>query len=321
MLTRTAMRTIRAIAREFVFLSGLFLINPSSAQTLHPLPDEELLRAEALENEARFPDAETALRSYLQQHPGSARAMYDLGKALHYQNRPKDSLASYTAAAALSPPATEDLRVVALDYVLLADYSDAARWLNRALQNDPADAELWYDLGRTRMMQLDFTAAETALRQSLALSPLLVKAENNLGVTYEALNRSTEALKAYQQAIAWQRESPYRSEQPLLNYGKLLVDQNRVADALPSLQAAVEIAPNNPKCREQLARALSLSGKDQVDRAQMEMREAIRLDPLNARLHFQLGILYRKAGKLDLAKEQLDLSGKLYGSHATDPDK
>ena len=51
------------------------------------------------------------------------------------------------------------------------------------------------------------------------------------------------------------------------------------------------------------------------------MLEAIRLDPSNARLHFQLGIMYRQAGKSELAREQLDLSGKLYGTHETDPDR
>ena len=321
MLTREVLRRIGAITKELVFVSGLALVSRSAAQTLNAAPDEALFRAETLVSEAHFADADKALRAYLQQHPGSAKAMYDLGKVLHYENRPTDSLASYTAAAAISPPAANDLRVVALDYVLLADYSDAVRWFDYALKSDPADAELWYDLGRTRMMQLDFTAAETALRRSLAISPHLVKAENNLGVTYEALNRSTEALQAYQEAIGWQRDLSHRSEQPLLNYGKLLIDQNRIAEAVPPLEAAVEIAPNSAKCHEQLARALSRSGKDQGDRAQKEMLEAIRLDPLNARLHYQLGILYRQARKPELATEQLELSGKLYGSHATDPDR
>ncbi len=247
--------------------------------------------------------------------------MYDLGEVLYYENRPKDSLASYTAAAALSAPAARDLRFVALDYVLLEDYSDAVRWLDRALKSDPADSELWYDLGRTRMMQLNFTAAETALQRSLAIAPRLVKAKNNLGVTYEALNRSAEALEAYQEAIAWQRDLPRRSEQPLLNYGKLLIEQNRIAEAVPPLETAIEIAPHNPKCHEQLSRALSRSGKDQSERAQKEMLEAVRLDPLNARLHFQLGILYRQAHKPELATEQLNLSGELYGSRMTDPDR
>ena len=315
------MCNIRAIVYAVVFLAGAAVFTALAAQTTKAAADENLLRVEALIGAARFADADTALRAYLQQHSGSAKAMYDLGKVLHYEDRPADSLASYTAAAALSPPSAEDLRIVALDYVLLQDYGDAIRWLDRAVQSSPRDAELWYDLGRTRMMQLDFTAAEKALRRSLTLSPGMVKAENNLGVTLEALNRSAEALQAYQQAIAWQQDLSHRSEQPLLNYGKLLIEQNRVGEALPPLEAAVAIAPNDPKCHEQLARALSRSGKEQSDRAQQEMLEAVRLDPSNARLHFQLGILYRQAGKPELAKEQLDLSGTLYGSHATDPDK
>ena len=227
------MRNICSFAREFVCVAGTALATVSPAQTPNAVPDESLFRAEALISEAHFHDADVALRAYLRQHSESARAMYDLGKVLHYEDQPKDSLTTYTVAAALSPPSAEDLRVVALDYVLLKDYGDAVRWLDRALQSAPADAELWYDLGRTRMMQLDFIAAETALQRSLALSPRLVKAENNLGVTYEALNRTADALQAYQQAIAWQQNLPRRSEQPLLNYGKLLIDENRLAPPKP----------------------------------------------------------------------------------------
>ena len=287
-----------------------------------PVPlDEDMSRAEALITTSHFAEAEAALRVYVQRNPTSARARYDLGKVLHYENRPKDSLASYTAAAAINPPAMEDLRLVALDYVLLEDYGDAIRWLERALEGDPGNAELWYDLGRTRMMQLDFTAAEAAFKQCLKLSPRLVKAENNLGVTYEAENRSPEAMEAYQAAIAWQRDSGHPSEQPFLNYGTLLIIQNRSGEAVAPLEAAVELAPNDPKCHEQLARALSQSGKDNADRAQKEMLEAIRLDPNNARLHFQLGLMYRRAGKSALAKEQMDLSARLYGTTGTDPGK
>ncbi len=315
------MRNLCAIAKQLVLVSGLATASLTTAQTPNTAHEADLLRIEALISEARFAEAETALLAYMQRHPRSAEAMYDLGKVFYYENRPKDSLASYTAAAAFSPPAAKDLRVVALDYVLLGDYGDAVRWLDRALESDPADAELWYELGRTRMMQLDFSAAETALRQSLVVSPHLVKAKNNLGVTFEALNRSAEALQAYQEAITWQRDLLRRSEQPLLNYGRLLVEQNRAAEAVPPLEAAIQIAPDNSECHEQLSRALSRSGKDQNDRAQKEMLEAIRLDPYNARLHFQLGILYRQARKPELATEQLSLSGKLYGSHAKDPDR
>jgi Tfp pilus assembly protein PilF len=41
-----------------------------------------------------------------------------------------------------------DLKIVALDYVLLNDYADADHWIRYSLSVDPNDAEAWYEAGR-----------------------------------------------------------------------------------------------------------------------------------------------------------------------------
>lgn len=290
-----------------------------------------LYRARYLATQGQFAAAERELRDYLVLHPGNAPALYEMGNLLYRENRPKESLAAYTEAAKGEPPSAEDLRIVALNYVLLDDFPDAVRWLDRAVAVDPRSAETWYDLGRSLMMQKDLPAAEIALKRSLTLIPepagsaVAVKAENNLGVTYEDEARGAEAEVAYLAAIGWQRGSQRPSEQPLLNYGKLLIATNRSAEAVAPLEEAARIAPGDPKCHEQLARALDKSAPrlgpgDAADRAQAEMLRAIQLDPSNARLHFELGLMYRRVGKLQLSHEQMALSGDLYGSHSTASD-
>ena len=283
-----------------------------------------LLQAQALLNAGEPAEAETALRAFLADHPQSAPAAYLLAHLLQQQAHARESLEWFTKAASESPPSVEDLRSVALDYVLLDDYADAARWLEHALQGGSTNAEAWYDLGRIRMMQNNFAGAEQALKKALSLHPRLVKAEDNLGVTYEGENRPADAETAYRQAIAWQQASAHPSEQPLLNLGSLLVTQQHGTEAIPILLQAVAIAPLNPKCREQLARAYEQTEQTgetaAMENAQQQMAEAVRLDPANARLHYQLGLLYRRAGKPQQAREELLLSAKLYGTKST-PDR
>ena len=290
-------------------------------------PDSPLLKAQALLNAGQPAQAEAAIRAILADQPQSAPAAYLLAHLLQQQAHPRESLKWFTKAASESPPAVEDLRSVALDYVLLDDYGDAARWLEHALQGGSTNAEAWYDLGRIRMMQNNFAGAEQALKKTLALQPRLVKAEDNLGVTYEGENRSADAEAAYRQAIEWQRTATHPSEQPLLNLGTLLAAQQHGAEAVPILLQAVAIAPGNPKCREQLARAYELTAQTEqtgeqtaIDSAQQQMAEAVRLDPANARLHYQLGLLYRRAGKPQQAKQEFLLSARLYGTKST-PDR
>jgi hypothetical protein len=49
------------------------------------------------------------------------------------------------------------------------------------------------------------------------------------------------------------------------------------------------------------------------------MQAAVRLDPHNPRLHYQLGLIYRRVGEPEKSKEEMLLSEKLYGPHSSEP--
>lgn len=260
--------------------------------------------------------AEEDIRKAIQIDPNSAEAMYFLARLLERRNVPRDSLSWFTHAAKIATPSGEDLRFVALDYILLKDTSDALHWLTRSVAMDPTNSEAWYDLARAWMTQGDYTKALQPMLRALSLEPKSVKAENNLGLIYEAQNRTKEAATAYKNAVLWQTSDPHPSEQPLLNYGTLLTTERHAAEAVPLLEQAASIAPSNFKCHEQLARALDQQG--QFLRASTEMAHAVELDPKNPRLHYQLGQMYRHSGNKAKAAEELALSAKLYGKNSSE---
>ncbi len=280
-------------------------------------PDALLLQSQSLINLAQFPAAESVLRSFTQQQPRSAQGWYLLGYVLQRENHPADSLQAFTKAAALAPPTPDDLKLVALDYVLLNDYPDAIRWLTRALHDDPKNTEAWYDLGRAHMHGGDFAAAVNAFQRSLALNPHQPKALDNLGLSYEAQNRNDDALRTYRAAIAENDQAPHRSEQPLLDAGALLNTRGGFAEAAPLLERAVVLAPGNAHCWEELARAYT--GLKDLPKARVAMERAVALDAANPRLHFQLGRLYRDAGLAQQAQQEFRRSSELYGTHSAEP--
>jgi len=51
-------------------------------------------------------------------------------------------------AAQHRTPTGDDLKIVGLDYVLLNDYPDAIKWLEKAVEAEPKNKEAWYFLGR-----------------------------------------------------------------------------------------------------------------------------------------------------------------------------
>ena len=263
-----------------------------------------------------LPHAESFTRGYLKQHPQSAPAMFLLGRVLEARNQPVESLEWFTRAATDMTPSAEDLRLVAMDYVLLSSYPDAHRWLSKSVELDPQNAESWYDLGRVRMMQGNLPSARAPLERSLALKPRQAKVANNLGIVAEADNAPDQAEALYRQAIAWQTAGDRPNEQPYLNLGVLLISQQKAAAAIPLLEKAVSIAPADSKCHEQLARAQEQQGN--IERALAELELAVKLEPASAHLHYQLGQLYRHTGQPDKAKAELLLSGTLYQQHSSE---
>jgi tetratricopeptide (TPR) repeat protein len=256
-----------------------------------------------------FPAAEDALRRYIASHTGSSDALYMLGFVLNRQNRPSDSLHVYTQAAALAPPTGDDLKIVALDYVLLDDYADAIKWLEKAVERDPKNEDAWYYLGRAYYTKARLGEARKAFETVLALNPHSSKAENNLGLILETEGQPAGAIDAYRSAIAWQEQSPHPSEQPYANLGNLLLEQGQTKEAIAPLEKAVALAPNNAFCHMTLGVAYRQLG--QLAGAQRELEKATELEPDNARAHYQLGRLYKDIHAVDRAQAEFEKTAEL----------
>jgi tetratricopeptide (TPR) repeat protein len=289
---------------------------PSAPHDAQTGPTDALLTQARTEIQAgSFSSADAMVRKYLSQQDASADGHYLLGYILSHEGKAKESLAEYTHAAQLRPPTANDLKVVAVDYVLLGDLVDADRWLTKALSWNPSDADGWYYLGRTKYNENRFAEAIDAFQSCLKLEPHNVKAEDNLGLSYEGLNQPQQATQAFQTAIAWQAEESKKDAQPYLNLGMLLAEQEQPDAGLVYLQQAVALAPQNAKAHEQLGRAY-LKLKKWKD-SQDELEKAVQLAPNSSSLHYELGINYRDQGLKDQAKKEFDRCTELNATHAS----
>jgi tetratricopeptide (TPR) repeat protein len=264
-----------------------------------------------------FKEAEKELRQSLATGRACPDEHFLLAYALLRQNLAKESLAEYTAGARLREPTAEDLRNVALDYVLLNDYSDADHWVQRALQSDGNSAETWYVLGRIRYGVGKFQDAAAAFTRTLSIDPESVKAENNLGLAYQGLNNMDQAIDAYRKAITFGEKTGHPSEQPMINLAVVLDYRSNLDEALALLTRAVALAPEDARAREHLGHVyLELS---ELPQAQAQLEKAVSLSPTDARLHFLLGQAYRREGMNDKANIEFARFASLNGTHST-PD-
>ena len=277
--------------------------------------DALLAQATSAVHAGSFSDAEAMIRKYLSQQDASADGHYLLGYILSHEGKATESLAEYTRAAQLRTPTANDLKMVAVDYVLLGDFLDADRWLTKALSWNPSDADGWYYLGRTKYNENRFSEAIDSFQKCLKLDPHNVKAEDNIGLSHEGLNQTEQATLAFQTAIAWQSGATGKDAQPYLNLGMLLAEQENPEAGLPYLQEAVALAPRNAKAHEQLGRAyLKLKRwQDSHD----ELERAIQLAPNSSSLHYELGISYRDQGLKDQAQKEFDRCTELNATHSS----
>ena len=119
-----------------------------------------------------------------------------------------------------------------------------------------------------------------AFKRCLALAPKHVKAEDNLGLTLQAMGRMDEALEAFRTAIAWQAEAPVKDPWPYIDMGSFLLETNQTQQAVPYLEQAIELAPDSAKAHQQLGKAyLSLR---EMAKAESELEAAVKLAPDNA---------------------------------------
>ena len=307
--------------------------------------DVPLAEAHSLLEKGNMTEADRLVRQYLQIHPDSADGHFLLGHILfreiqsearletrvegvevlgagvpparHGEEKARASLAEFTAGAKFHDPSAGDLKVVALDYVLLGDYVDADNWLTKMLAWTPNDAEGWYFLGRTKYTENRFAEAVDAFQRCLKLDPRNPKAEDNLGLSYAGLGRREAAAAAYQQAITWQSGAALKNPGPYIDFGDLLLDENRDGEAVSYLLQAAEIAPRESRAHELLGKAYTRL--DQLPKALTELEKAIELSPQNANLHCMLAPVYRKQGFADKAKIEFDRCATLAGSHSVPP--
>jgi Flp pilus assembly protein TadD len=300
-----------------LLLLGLHLPLLFAQQAASSQSFDLLSAAKASLDAGHYADAGKTLREYIAAHPSDPEAQYLLGYSLFREDKPADSLNQYTAAAKLRPPQESDLKTVALDYVLLNDYSDAEHWIHYAISLDASDAEGWYEMGRIEYTLNHFQQAVDAFQKSLQLDPASVKAENNLGLAYEGLNQNDQALASYRKAVAMQAASSHPSEQPLLNLATLLVERAQLDEALPLLQQADRIAPHNWKILAELGRLFTEKGE--LPAALAALTQAVSLEPQRGSLHFQLGQAYKKSGDTEKAQAEFAIAQKLLSTTSSPP--
>lgn len=289
----------------------------------------------------RFSDAVPHLRSAINAKPDLWKIQGLLGLAEGHLQESSTSRADLEAAF---PHVTEQSFQLELGGALIDNYSaandleQAASVVSTLLASRPTDPALLYlsyrlysDLAGQSMLSLSLAAPDSAqmhavmaheqarqgndaaaiaqYNQALSINPKLPGADFELA---ELLRNAPDvpqraaAEKTFQDAL---KANPY-DEKAMCELGDIALQKGDFSSARAEYSQALKLRPADPNANFGMAKTfIALNDSAQATTA---LEKSIQLDPTNASAHYRLAMLYKKQGRTDDAKEQLDDYQKLY---------
>lgn len=155
----------------------------------------------------RFADAETWLRKYMAANPQNTAAQLQLGKLLAAEGKSQEAIATLEPLYKASPD-PGIARSLASLYLETKQYPAAADLLRPLIQQNPTDAQLFFDYGTALMHQLKYPEAQSVLLKAVQLKPTLVEAYFDLGYAAEQNKNYELTIRVLDARAKLQTETP-----------------------------------------------------------------------------------------------------------------
>lgn len=250
------------------------------------------------ETAASQADLETAFP-----HLKDEKIQQQVGEALINEYTAKEDLEK--AASVVSTLLAAQPTNTSLLYLSYRLYSDLAgkSMLTLSLVA-PDSAEMHQVMARELARQNDNAGAVANYRAAIKLNPNLPGLHAELGDLLfhsDDPNLESQASAEFQAALALDP----MNEHAELALGMVAERNGDMKSAYTDTSRALELNPNDGEACTELAKLLI--AMNQPAKAQQLFERAIQIDPTNEVAHYRLATLYRKAGRTDDAKKQVEL--------------
>jgi serine/threonine-protein kinase len=249
-------------------------IEPANAYALRELGN-------AYDAAGKIADAEATFQRAVELRPESWAAVRDLGAFYNNHGRLQDALTAFQRVVAVTPDNYASYGNIGGLYIRMGRYEDAAAALKKSLALRPT-VQGFMNLGTVHYFSGRFAEASDAYRKATQLAP---SDERAWGALADALRwvagNADEVAGAYREAIA-------------------LAEQQRTLN------------PNNAELRSRVALYHAYVGDRRA--ADVELKEALRLDPRDATVLFRAALVEEQLGRRALALQWIEQSLKSGGT-------
>lgn len=191
---------------------------------------------------------------------------------------------SYRRALELNPKDAKLHYNLSLALDRAGDFAAERKELEQAVELDPNLAVAHNQLGLLALQHGQIAAAEQGFKKALSIDPKYAEAQSNLGVLYSRQGKSNEAISLFQQAI----QSDPRYSKAYVNLGLAFLQLRALDQAEQKFRTAIQVDPNNPGAYSALGMLQVKTGRG-ADAVQT-FRKALALEPDSAEAHLNLGI-------------------------------
>jgi tetratricopeptide (TPR) repeat protein len=275
-----------------------FLVVPGAAAQAPQVPPEIVEKLRMASEAMRAGNIDAAgdgFAAIVKESPNFAEGYLNLGLVREEQGRHEEAIDNFQKALRLKP----GLRGANL-FLGIAEYrtnrlDEALTALRKEATISPKDANTWMWLGIVALEKGDGGEATSALDKAAKLSP------DNVDILY---HRGRAHLYVSKDSYARMFQADPKSWRVRQILAEANADADRDVDAIAEYEAAIQLAPNEPRLHEELGTEYRRIGK--MQEAEEAFRKELQIDPDNVVAQYKLGVLLTEKGNAAQGKQMIE---------------
>lgn len=208
-------------------------------------------------NMEKFEDAKSTFGRVLEIYPDHIYARASLANVAFVEGDFREATRLYKEVLRREPNHLVSIKTMAGIYEGMGKFEEAAIFYTQGASVDPDRIELWMSLGWVRFQQGKLDDALAALMRARVLAPQAAEVQVALGDVQYAMGNLVDARSSYQSAM---KVAPGLAA-GYYGLGLIETKQGDPERALELLGRAVMLNPGKAAWREDLARALAVTGR------------------------------------------------------------
>jgi tetratricopeptide (TPR) repeat protein len=295
-------------------LAEVFLRNDLQDEALQTLTGLALKRPPArfyyvkgrvLQAKGQIPAALASLRQASTLDPKSADTLVAIAEIYAAQNKHGDSFATLQRARTLNPESVPVLRRLVVEAMQAGQHGAALAAANELVQKSPENLDDLYLAAAVMLQEKELTAAIPLLEKYVAQRSDDAKGWLGLGMAYVEKRRPEDARKALERSA---RLNPALTETQY-QLGVLAGQEGKTQEGIQHFEQVVHMQPRHAMALAGLG-ALYIQTRE-LEKALNALQRAEAIDPNNAQMQYDLGLVLSSLGKPEEARVHMQRFQKL----------